>query len=32
MKTIKALISALATMLEHSYHSNPRAHHFGGGL
>ena len=32
MKTIKALISALATMLEHSYHSNPCAHQFGGGL
>jgi hypothetical protein len=32
MKTIKALIRSLATMLEHSYHSNPCAHQFGGGL
>lgn len=32
MKTFQALISALATMLEHAYHSNPGAHQFGGGL
>jgi len=32
MKTIKALISAISTMLEHSYHSNPNAVQFGVGL
>lgn len=32
MKTIKALIRSLGTMLEHSYYSNPCAHQFGGGL
>jgi hypothetical protein len=32
MKTIQALISALATILEHAYHSNPGAHQFGGEL
>lgn len=28
----KSLIRAIATMLEHSYHTNPCAHQFGGGL
>lgn len=32
MKTIKALISACATILEHSYHSNPDAVQAGGGM
>jgi hypothetical protein len=32
MMIFKALIRSLATMLEHSYHSNPCAHTFGGGL
>lgn len=32
MKTIQALIRSLATMLEHSYHSNPDAVQAGGGL
>jgi len=32
MKTIKALIRAIATMLEHGYHSNPDAVQFGGVL
>jgi hypothetical protein len=32
MKNIKALLSALATMLEHAYHSNPDAVQFGGAL
>lgn len=30
MKNIKALISAVATMLEQSYHCNPDACRFGG--
>lgn len=32
MKTFKTLIAAIAIMLEHSYHSNPNAVQFGGGL
>jgi hypothetical protein len=32
MKNNKALIRSLAIMLEHSYHLNPYAHQFGGGL
>lgn len=32
MTTIKALISACATILEHSYHSNPYSVQVGGGL
>jgi len=32
MKTIQSLISALATMLEHGYHSEPLSMQFGGGL
>lgn len=32
MKTIQSLIRSIATMLEHSYHSNPDAVQAGGGL
>ena len=32
MKTIKALISLAATLLEHGYHQNPQACQFRGGL
>jgi hypothetical protein len=32
MKTIKALISALAMLLEAGYHDQPLSVQFGGGL
>jgi hypothetical protein len=32
MKTIKVLISALATILEAGYHAQPMSVQFGGGL